>query len=203
MPTFRCTRGDSARDGTRGKFPGDVSRRASERAAASVEAVVALPVLILLLFGVMYVANSATARHEAEGLARTCAWKYAQSGCRAKDVLRDFPQCEGVALSQVDADYSPVFTEDMLKQGLKEGFSSGVDGVYRAILSEFLTRAIQDLALKALTREGLAKRAFQVKREGLSGAPMESLQARYQLPCNVASSSPTKLATDFFKALVL
>lgn len=203
MLATRCIKCDGWPRKRRKRLVKAMPRRARERAAASVEAVVALPVLILLLFGVMYVASSATARHDAEGLARTCAWKYAQSGCHVRDVIREFPQCESVALASVGAKYAPVFTDDMLKKGLREGFSSGLDGVYRELLSEFLMRALKDLALKAMSREGVAKRTFQVKREGLSGAAFESLQARYQLPCNVASSSPTTLVTDFFKALVL
>src|SRR5688572_20991055 len=67
------------------------AKRARARGVASVEAVVALPFLLLVLVCVSYVRTAALEERKAAAHARSCAWKYSQSNC---DVVP--PGCSGV-----------------------------------------------------------------------------------------------------------
>ena len=55
--------------------------RTRARGTASVEAVVALPVLVLLFISVFYVRDNALALQGAANQARTCAWLYSAANC--------------------------------------------------------------------------------------------------------------------------
>ena len=46
-----------------------------------VEAVVALPFMVLVFASVMYVQRASLARQSADAAARTCAWLYSVNGC--------------------------------------------------------------------------------------------------------------------------
>ena len=62
---------------------GTHTRARRARGAATVEAVIALPVLVLVLLGVHLVERRALVRHATLADARACAWAHAASGCRA------------------------------------------------------------------------------------------------------------------------
>jgi hypothetical protein len=57
-------------------------RRSRQRAAASVEAVVIMPFLIMVYFGVTLVFGRYDAAQRAWASARGCAWSYSQQGCQ-------------------------------------------------------------------------------------------------------------------------
>src|ERR1700690_2403507 len=61
------------------------------RGAAMVEAVVVLPVLIILFVSVFYVRNQVLARQAAESKARACAWAFSMNNCNAVP-----PGCDGL-----------------------------------------------------------------------------------------------------------
>jgi hypothetical protein len=54
------------------------------RGVATVEAVILLPVLLLLLVGVQFTAERAVRRHSAREEARACAFRYALHGCSSR-----------------------------------------------------------------------------------------------------------------------
>ena len=66
-------------------------RRRASRGVATVEAVVALPVLVLLFIAVFFFRDLAGARHEAATKARSCAWLYSANNCTTVPA-----GCEGV-----------------------------------------------------------------------------------------------------------
>jgi len=61
-----------------------------------VEAVIMLPVFILILFGVLFAARMAETRQAALMAARACAWRYADAGCRPVE------GCEQVIVASAD-----------------------------------------------------------------------------------------------------
>lgn len=75
-------------------------RGSGERGVASVEAVVFLPFMLLLFFGVTFVHQRYDATQRAWVSARSCAWAYSQQGCTgpmpaacgAQTVTADLPQ---------------------------------------------------------------------------------------------------------------
>lgn len=56
-------------------------RRITQSGAAMVEAVILLPVLAVILFGILFVQERASATQSARGKARRCAWQHAVGGC--------------------------------------------------------------------------------------------------------------------------
>ena len=53
-----------------------------QRGAASVEAVIVLPVLLLVLSGLLYARDCLLEQQRAESRARSCAWLYSANGCQ-------------------------------------------------------------------------------------------------------------------------
>jgi len=77
--------------------------RARRRGTASVEAVVALPVLLLLFVSVFYVRDDAIALQTAANEARTCAWLYSANNCESLPA-----ECHGSARNVGNSGDPPV-----------------------------------------------------------------------------------------------
>lgn len=61
-----------------------LQRKRRNRGVASVEAVIVIPFLILIYFGVVFVHARYDARQRAWSSARGCAWLYSQRGCKGE-----------------------------------------------------------------------------------------------------------------------
>jgi hypothetical protein len=55
--------------------------RACSRGAASLEAAIALPVMIIVFAGALFVRDKFLAVADAQARARSCAWQYSASNC--------------------------------------------------------------------------------------------------------------------------
>lgn len=69
--------------------------RAHARGAASVEAVVVLPVFLILFISLFYVRDQVLARQATQEQARTCAWLYSANNCEF-DANSMPAYCDGV-----------------------------------------------------------------------------------------------------------
>jgi hypothetical protein len=170
------------------------TRRARRRGTASVEAVIALPVLILLLFGVMYVSRAITARHQADDLARSCAWRYSANGC---DSVPD--GCSGIV--------SRGTRDDSAAEDLKASWGDAIDmaskfesggGGFKGLIAQVVGSVFGDTVMKALMKDAKSAVKYAVSREGPAGTT-EELLARYQLPCNLKERSVAELAKQAWK----
>lgn len=91
-------------------------RRARRRQAgvATAEAVIALPVLVLIFVGIVYAAQTGHRKQRLLSAARACAFRYANKGCQSLD---DLPQdCRDALLPTRERDGSDL--DDALPPGL-------------------------------------------------------------------------------------
>jgi hypothetical protein len=178
------------------------ARRAYCGGTASVEAVIAIPTLVIILASVFYISRTLTKTHHAEELARSCAWRYSANGCSK------IPSgCE--TLSPKDSNYiisvgtsknSTSLVGRITSGGAKinldletayadreKNLSSAVAGLVRKIFGSYIMDVMQTDAASSVD--------YQVSRKGLMDA-LDALTARYQLPCNLKEKTVTDVATD-------
>jgi hypothetical protein len=155
------------------------SRR--RRGVATAEAVVALPVLVLLFAGIFFFRDRASAQHETATRARTCAWLYSAGDCRAIPA-----GCEGVL-----TDTSAVGDASEIPLPGISGDSEQnreVNGIVAGLL---------DRALVTLFGTGVKAHATKdVRRPGVLGAGTLELSSDYHLSCNLAPTTASRVVRD-------
>ncbi len=152
------------------------------RGAASVEAVVVLPVLIILFASVLYVRTQVLGRQAAESQARACAWAYSMNNCTSVPV--------GCNARLVSAGAS---LGGQVESALSEAGAGIAAPIVSAVLRPFLELAFGQ-ALDAKTDV-----AFE--RPALYGGGTRSVHGGYHLACNVGPKTLTDVAKDAWNAL--
>ena len=151
-----------------------------------VEAVILLPVLAVILFGILFVQARASATQSARSKARRCAWQYAASGC-----------------SEIPDDCSGEEHKEREKTSPSAG-STGDDSApdpdapVEAVAAE--TGGLTDLPLIGDAINGLFGTATsftvsrEVERAGFTGAA----SGRVYLLCNARPTTPWKIVEQVF-----
>ena len=168
------------------------------RGVASTEAMVALPTLILLLCGVLYVSRSITARHQAEDHARSCAWRYSASGCSS--VPND---CIGIVRS-ISNDVNVVGTVTSQGERITKNYSSAysdMSGQVQTIAKKIIETAFESVVMNALIDDARGQVDYGVPRPGIS-EDSDYLSATYQIPCNLKETTVTEVAKSAGDKLV-
>ena len=154
----------------------------TERGAASVEAVVVLPVLIILFVSVFYVAGQVLGQQAAERQARACAWAYSMNNCTSVPA-----GCDATLVSAA----AP------LTKGLEDALSKAGAGIAAPVVSSVL-RPFLDLAFgQALD----AKTEVIYERPALYGGGTQSTHGGYHLACNLQPETLVDVAKDAWNAL--
>lgn len=163
-------------------------RHAHERGAASVEAAIVAPVLVLLLVSVLYFRDQAVTRQAAEMEARTCAWLYSVNNCE-----RVPPGCDGKLTQETRDNPASSAVLDALQGGESQS-------VARADKTGVVSKIVDSLlgpALKAAFGRGLeAKVAKELERPAMYGGGKNTITGRYRLACNLTPEDPTDVAKD-------
>lgn len=152
---------------------------------ATVEAVVALPVFVILFVGVCFLRNMTEARLTTDQLARRCAWEYSNNGC--KDVPAG---CDRV-FSEVGLGEINMNVGDALRAGADSFVGSG-DG--KAAIRRVLEWLVVNLVTQAFTKSIDAKPAVERERPGLFGGGRSRVQGRYRLACNLPRDTQGNVA---------
>jgi hypothetical protein len=149
-----------------------IRHRRTSRGAATVEAVVVLPVFIILLVGILLVRDVTNSRLLADQEARRCAWQYSFNNC---DTV---PKgCDNV-LALGDLGAVPPKVDNLLANP-KAGIAGGV----RAILDGVVKTAL----LEAFTKGFVANKPVEFDRPRLFGGGKRRVTGRYRLACNVST----------------
>jgi hypothetical protein len=159
-----------------------------QRGAASVEAVVALPVFVVLFIGLFFVRDMTAARLEVDQEVRRCSWQYAlQTNCG--DIP---PGCEHVVGSSHYGSLTPDF--DGAFDGIgKDSGSLGSKG-YAAVM-RIVENFIIDYLAQALTKRFDANKVTERERPNLFGGGTTRVSAEYGLACNVPAQSQQNVMT--------
>lgn len=152
--------------------------RTRERGTASVEAVVALPVLILLFISVFYVRDNSLALQSAANQARTCAWLHSAANC-PEDPSEIPAACRGAVL-EVDPDNvdSPELPD--VVDPLGEAIDLVLEGVRQAAFG------------KATTVK--AERSFDPPK--IYGGGTKVVHRNYHLACNIQKKELGDVITE-------
>lgn len=151
------------------------------------EAVVVIPVFIVLFAGIVYFGNQALAAHAAEAEARTCAWLYSANNCDEVP-----PGCEGILelASGTGAGDDKGASGGDVKSKLDEAESAG--GGIGSIVSSLLKNALHDLFSRSLN----ANTHRDVQRPTTFGGGTVTTFRKYHLACNLTPREPIDVATD-------
>ena len=164
------------------------SRRAysvgRRRGTATFEAVIVLPVLVILFVSVFYVRSQVLARQASESKARTCAWAYSMNNCNS-----DPPGCEG--LVRVVRESGPI--ADKVSQAAGKATGGVAGPVVKRVLSPAIDAAF-GRALDSSTQQSY-------ERPPLYGGGTESASGSYHLACNLTPETPLDVAKDAWNTL--
>jgi hypothetical protein len=160
--------------------------KGAARGAAMVEAVVVLPVLIILFVSVFYVRNQVLARQAAESKARMCAWAFSMSNC---DMDRVPAGCEGFV--------GVVSAGGPLGDRVNGELSNATYGIAGPIVEVVLKPVLVAAFGQALD----AKTDVSYERPGLYGGGTQSAHGGYHLACNLTPETLPDVAMDAWHAL--
>lgn len=174
------------------------SRRSSTRGAASVEAVIVLPLFVILFVGIFWIRDRQEAKLIADQEARRCAWTYSALGCDDSKippgcVMRD-------ANLQLDGDLSIPY-ESVSTSVSSLATNRGDLGLGNFVKNLILDNVVARLG-EALTHNTEATAALERERPDLFGGGQAIVSGKYRLACNLKSHTPDSLLDAAWKKLM-
>jgi hypothetical protein len=171
-------------------------RYRSCRGVASVEAVVVLPVFVIIFISLFYLRDLAVTKQAAEEHARTCAWLYS-----AKDCEGEVPEGCGDVLA-------PASAPSVIAPDVEEAFNEGVKDLEKGktpsggkLVSGAIAPLIGSALEAAFGRAIEADARHTVEKPALFGGGQRTVQGRYHLACNLQPTIPGKVAEDAWKKI--
>lgn len=170
--------------------------RKTQRGAAAVEAIIALPVFVIVFLGLFYVGDQAVATQQAEQQARSCAWLYSAQDCDGtipagcKDVL--FP---ADAPDMAPPDLKGKLDEQVAR--VKQGQSVNGGDLVMGIIGPTIGNALEEAFGKAIE----AKTSRQVSHSQLFGPGQKTINGKYRLACNLHPTTLEDVAKDAWEKL--
>lgn len=156
-------------------------QRIRRRGAASAEAVVVLPIFIVLFISLFYVRDQALTKQAAQERARTCAWLYSWNNCQFDEKLMP-AECEKKATeAPIGADAANAVTEKLTG-----------DGFFNDIVSGMLDEALE----AAFGRATDVKISREVTVPALYGGKTQTLTGEYHIACNLKPTTAPEVAKD-------
>ena len=152
------------------------------------EAIVVLPVFILVFISLLYVRDQAVRKQAAEMHARSCAWLYSANNCEeipagCDDVLTSN---DGVSEDEVSSALGDA--ADRLTEG---------GGVVESVVEPLIMPALQ----AAFGRSLDATTSRDVARPGIYGGGMKTVTGRYHLVCNLKHKDPEDVVEDAWRLI--
>ncbi|MDX2051725.1 MAG: TadE/TadG family type IV pilus assembly protein [Polyangiaceae bacterium] len=160
----------------------------SERGVASVEAVILLPIFLLLFFGILYVARVNDAKLVALTEARSQAWIASMQSCEGSSAEQNqqHPEAKGVH-DAVGKALTPS------TQSTSNTTSLPIGGVIGKILNA---------PLKTLFGESVTTHASRtVPRPAFLGGKEATVVGSYRLPCNLKPQTLWDVASSLWDAI--
>lgn len=160
------------------KSPPCMTRYSRSRGAASVEAVVILPVLVILLASIYYVRNQSVAKMAAETKARACSWDFSKNNCNSVPA-----GCEG-------------FVKEARGGGaVTKSVDNALTGDF-GIVGKVLSNVLNPVLKKVYGRSLEANTQVSFGRPAIYGGGTSTVQGTYHLACNLENETLEDLAKD-------
>jgi hypothetical protein len=170
--------------------------RKNQRGAAAVEAVIGLPVFVIVFLGLFYVRDQAIATQQAEQQARSCAWLYSAQDCEGA-----IPAGCDKVLARADApDMAPPDLKGKLDDQLgrlKQGQDVNGGDVVMSIVGPTIGNALEAAFGNAVE----AKTSRQVSHSALFGPGQKTVNGQYRLACNLHPTTLDEVAKDAWNKL--
>ena len=156
-------------------------QRIRRRGAASAEAVVVLPIFIVLFISLFYVRDQVLIKQAAQERARTCAWLYSWNNCEFDGKLMP-AECEQAATeAPIGADAAKAVTQAVAG-----------DGFFAEIVSAMIDPALE----AAFGRATDIKVSREVTKPALYGGKTQTLTGEYHIACNLKPTTAPEVAKD-------
>jgi hypothetical protein len=163
--------------------------RFSTRGAASVEAVIVLPLFVILFVGIFWIRDRQEAKLIADQEARRCAWTYSALGCDRNHIPEG---CEvRDADLQIQGDLSIPY-ESVSTSVSSMATNQGDLGLGNFVKNLILDNVVARLG-EALTHNTEATTAIERERPDLFGGGQAMISGKYRLACNLTGHTPEAL----------
>lgn len=170
--------------------------RRGQRGAAAVEAVIVLPVFVIVFLGLFYVRDQAIATQQAEQQARSCAWLWAAQDCEGTIPAG----CDDVLSAANAPDMAPPDLKGKLDEQLarvKQGQNVNGGDVVMGIIGPTIGNALE----AAFGNATEAKTSRQVSHSPLSGPGQKTVNGQYRMACNLHPTTLEEVAKDAWEKL--
>jgi len=159
-----------------------------------VEAVIVIPVLLLIWASLYYLGDLFAAQQTMEAKARSCTWLYSASNCQVVPA-----GCDRVlSYSEGSADDVAPKVGDALEEGGRKALQGGdTQGIVGTIAGELVGGPL----LAAFTSSVDAKVTRDVEQPAAFGGGLRTVTGRYHLACNLEPTSPEKMAEKAWESL--
>ncbi|HKY34862.1 MAG TPA: hypothetical protein VJN18_02880 [Polyangiaceae bacterium] len=159
-----------------------------------VEAVIVIPVLVLIWASLYYLGELFATQQALEAKARSCAWLYSANNCQ---VVPD--GCDQVLnKSEGSADDVEPKVTDALGEGGRKALN-GADS--KSIIGTIVGDLVGGPLLAAFTSSVDAKVTRDVEQPGAFGGGLKTVTGRYHLACNLEPTTPEKMAEKAWESL--
>ncbi len=168
-------------------------QRARQRGTAMVEAVIALPIFVLLFAGLFHVEGLSSAKRAQTALVRRCAWAYAMNNCT------EVPEGCGDVVS-VGKSETMSHQQGSIRNGLKSGIDGLVGGAtVKEAIGKVVISALLPAVEDAFGRRVNASSSTERETPMMFGGKNVTLSASYHLACNLKPTDPLELAGDVWE----
>jgi len=166
--------------------------RKSECGAANVEAVVALPVFVVLFVGVFFLRTVTGAKLDADQEARRCAWEYSNNGCDA------IPRgCENVVHKNPLGPTNPD-----VEGAWNDGMNSLRGGAFQQAILTVLTKTVLDSLTQSFTQSLSSDKVLEHDRPNLFGGGRSHVSGSYHLACNIKSKDQDYIVNEVWNFII-
>lgn len=159
------------------------NRHCAQRGTATIEAIMALLVFIIVWAGVLYMGRAYHAKLELKSKARACAWIQSANSCSAH------VDC-GTTVGAGNIDSA--------EGGLLDHFDVGGDA---GDVGDFLSDILENQVKKLFGERATVAASYEFARPVHLGGEQVSVSASYSLPCNTKPVSTETLAEQLLELL--
>ena len=169
--------------------------RGRQRGAAMVEAVIVIPVLVLIWASLYYLGELFATQQALEAKARSCAWLYSTNNCQFVPA-----GCDEKLLTKSEGsvdDVSPKVRDALEDSGRKVLNGGDTDDVLETVAGKLVGGPL----LAAFTSSVDAKVTRDVEQPAAFGGGLKTVTGRYHLACNLATTTPGEMAEKAWESL--